>query len=84
MSKDRKIIDVRSKFEFMLGKCEGSINIPLQQISNHLEEIKEMKNPILCCASGHRSEQAVQFLKSKGIKCENGGPWRAVKQKMSH
>ena len=84
MSEDRKIIDVRSKFEFMFGKVEGSINIPLQQISEYLEEIKAMNNPIFCCASGQRSGEAVKLLKSKGIKCENGGGWREVKQKMSH
>lgn len=84
MAEERKVIDVRSKFEFMLGKVEGSINIPLPEIPDHLEEIKAMDNPILCCASGHRSGQAVDFLKSEGIECENGGGWREVKKNKSH
>lgn len=72
MAEDRKVIDVRSEFEFKLGNVEGSINIPLPEIPDHLEEIKEMDNPIICCASGHRSGQAIDFLISEGIQCEVG------------
>lgn len=82
MDGGRKIIDVRSEFEFMIGRVEGSINIPLEEIPNHLEEIKGMDNPLLCCASGHRSGEAVNFLKSNGIQCENGGGWREVKKRI--
>lgn len=82
MAKEHTIIDVRTKFEFMLGHIEGSINIPLQQISNQVEEIKKYDNLILCCASGHRSGQAVEYLKSLGIQCENGGSWKQVKRQL--
>ena len=78
MSKDRQIIDVRSEIEFMIGNVAGSINIPLQNVPDHLEEFKAMDNPILCCASGNRSGQAVSFLQSNGIECENGGGWMDV------
>lgn len=83
MSNNRVIIDVRSEMEFMGGNVAGSINIPLQEVPNRLEEFKAMENPILCCASGNRSGQAVQFLKSHGIKCENGGGWMEVNYKMA-
>jgi phage shock protein E len=73
------IIDVRSSGEFMGGHVAGSINIPLQEITSKIEEFRSMKQPIvLCCASGNRSGQATQFLKSHGIKCENGGSWLDV------
>ncbi len=50
------IIDVRTPQEFMCGNVAGSINIPLQEMQNKLDEIKEMQTPIvLCCASGVRS-----------------------------
>lgn len=83
MSNNRVIIDVRSEMEFMGGNVAGSINIPLQEVPNRLEEFKAMENPILCCASGNRSGQAVQFLKSHGIECENGGGWMEVNYKMA-
>ncbi|HEY8658035.1 MAG TPA: rhodanese-like domain-containing protein [Hanamia sp.] len=73
------IVDVRTPGEFMGGNVKGSINIPLQQIQQRLDEIKQMPQPvILCCASGARSEQATRFLKSNGIDCENGGSWLSL------
>lgn len=72
------IVDVRTPAEFMGGHVEGSINIPLQEIPKHLDELRNMENIILCCASGNRSGQAVSFLKQNGIGCENGGSWLEV------
>lgn len=73
------IIDVRTPAEFEDGNVTGSINIPLQEIPDRLEEIKAIKEPIiLCCASGNRSGQATHFLKNNGVECENGGSWLAL------
>lgn len=82
MENERTIIDVRSAMEFMGGNIAGSINIPLQEIPSKMDEIKQMDNPILCCASGNRSGQAVNFLKSNGIECENGGGWMELNYKI--
>ena len=82
MSEERTIVDVRSSMEFMGGNVSGSINIPIQEISSRLDEFKAMNNPILCCASGNRSGQAVNFLKANGIECENGGGWMEVNYKL--
>lgn len=73
------IIDVRSYGEFMGGHVVDSINIALNEIPERLEEIKNLKIPlILCCASGNRSGQAQQFLSQQGIECYNGGSWLDV------
>jgi phage shock protein E len=73
------IVDVRSYGEFLSGNVEGSINIPLQEIPQRIEEIKHLEQPlILCCASGNRSGQAFAYLKQKGIECFNGGSWYDV------
>ena len=72
------IIDVRTPAEFMGGHVAGSINIPLQEIPNRVDEFKKMKNVILCCASGNRSGQASRFLKEQGVECQNGGSWLDV------
>jgi rhodanese-related sulfurtransferase len=73
------IIDVRNHGEFFGGHVAGSKNIPLPEIPTRIQEFKEMQQPIiLCCASGNRSGQATQFLKSHGIECENGGSWLDV------
>lgn len=73
------IIDVRSYAEFMGGHVVDSINIPLNEIPQRLEELKNIKAPlILCCASGNRSGQAQHFLTQQGIECYNGGSWLDV------
>jgi phage shock protein E len=76
---NKTIIDVRTPAEFMGGHVAGSFNIPLQEITNRVAEIKYMNQPIiLCCASGIRSAQAASVLKNAGIPCENGGSWMEV------
>ncbi|MBS3914398.1 MAG: rhodanese-like domain-containing protein [Bacteroidetes bacterium] len=73
------IIDVRSPQEFSGGNVAGSINIPLQEITLKLEEIRKLPKPmIFCCASGNRSGMAVAYLKGQGIDCTNGGSWLDV------
>ncbi len=82
MSKKKTIIDVRTPGEFSGGHVAESINIPLSEIPNRFDEIKSFQQPIiLCCASGNRSGQAVSFLKSGGVECENGGSWFDVNYK---
>ncbi|MBM3165745.1 MAG: rhodanese-like domain-containing protein [Bacteroidetes bacterium] len=78
------IVDVRTRAEFNSGHVAQSVNIPLQEIMEHLEEIKRMKSPIiLCCAAGIRSEQATQYLRSRGVACENGGSWLEVNDRFA-
>lgn len=73
------VVDVRTPEEFIEGNVKGSINIPLQEISNRLVEIKSLKMPlVLCCASGNRSGQAYGYLAQQGIDCYNGGSWLDV------
>lgn len=78
------VVDVRTRAEYSGGHVNGSVNIPLQEITNHIEEIKAMKQPIIfCCASGGRSGQATQYFKSLGVNCENGGSWLDVNYQIS-
>lgn len=78
------IIDVRTPAEFMGGHVANSINIPLNEIPNRVEEIRAMNGPILlCCASGNRSGQAAHFLAAQGVACENGGSWMDVNYQLS-
>ena len=73
------IIDVRSHEEFMGGHVSNSINIPLDEILKRVEELRNLKAPLLlCCASGNRSGQAQLFLTEHGIECYNGGSWLDV------
>lgn len=73
------IVDVRTPAEYQGGHVAGSINIPLQEITSRLDEIKQLKTPlVLCCASGGRSGQVHGFLAQNGIECVNAGSWMDV------
>jgi rhodanese-related sulfurtransferase len=74
------IVDVRTEREFAEGNINGSINIPLNEVVDRMEELKGMQPLVLCCLSGGRSGQATDFLQAQG--CENvynGGGWEMVK-----
>jgi phage shock protein E len=76
---DAVIVDVRTVGEFMGGHVSGSINIPLDEIPSQIEKLKSFNPPIvMCCASGNRSGQAVNFLSQVGIESVNGGSWLDV------
>ena len=73
------IVDVRTPEEFMGGSVAGAINIPLHEIPNRMDELKNLPAPlVLCCASGNRSGQANHYLAAQGIECCNGGSWLDV------
>lgn len=75
------IVDVRTPEEFNGGHAADSINIPLNEVTTRLDEIKNLVTPlVLCCASGGRSRQAHDFLANQGIECYNAGSWFTVKQ----
>ena len=82
--KNATIVDVREVSECEMGMVDGSINIPLGDVPNKIEEFKAMKKPlVLCCASGGRSGQAVQFLESNGVEdIYNGGGWNMLAMRM--
>lgn len=63
-----RIIDVRTPEEFSSGAYRKAKNIPLQTLSNRLEELGAKDKPIvLYCASGSRSSQAARILKKAGF-----------------
>lgn len=75
----KTLIDVRAPWEYEEGHVPGSINIPLDEIQNKLEEIRKMPAPILvCCMSGNRSTVATNFLKDNEVNCDNGEGWQNV------
>ena len=74
------IVDVRTPFEYGMGHVEDSLNIPLDQVADRLEDFRALGRPlVLCCASGNRSGQATRFLQQQGLEeVYNGGGWAEV------
>jgi len=79
------ILDVRSKLEYDGGHINGSLNIPVDQLSKNLAKLKDKGKPIItCCASGGRSASAKSILQSNGYtQVHNGGGWYGLKNKIS-
>lgn len=82
--KNAMIIDVRTKAEFLSGNVKNSINIPVDQVVNSIDEIKSMPKPVvLCCASGSRSAMAVDYLIKMGVdNLYDGGSWKNVEMQL--
>lgn len=77
------IVDVRTKAEYQQGHIKGSLNIPLNNLSNHYASLKKDKPVITCCASGMRSAQAKNILKANGFsEVHNGGGWSSLQNKI--
>jgi rhodanese-related sulfurtransferase len=78
------ILDVRSKWEFAGGHIKGSVNIPVDTLSNNLSKLKDKNQTIItCCASGMRSASAKSILKSNGFtQVYNGGGWSSLQKKL--
>lgn len=78
------ILDVRSKAEFSGGHIKNAINIPVDELNNHLSKINDKNKCIICCcASGMRSGTAKRILESKGYKAvHNGGGWVGLQNRL--
>ena len=70
------ILDVRTRAEFQGGHAAGSVNIPVNELMQRIDEVKSLNSPlVVCCASGGRSSMAAHLLKQQGITCHDAGSW---------
>ncbi len=60
------VFDVRKKSEFSSEHLLGAINVPLNEINQHLAQFPKNKPFILHCAGGYRSMIAASILKQRG------------------
>ena len=75
------LVDVRTEEEFQSGHVEASVNIPLDQVAERIEEFEGKTAIIVFCRSGGRSSMAKAILAQAGISnVTNGGTWQDVKE----
>lgn len=62
------LLDVRTKEEYAKGKISGSINIPVDQVSEKISQtIPDKKSLVyVYCLSGSRSGSAVEIMQKLG------------------
>ncbi len=66
-NKDSFICDVRKISEYETSRINSSVNTPLGEINNYLNDFPEDKDFYIHCAGGYRSVIAASILKSRGI-----------------
>ena len=68
LSGDTVILDVRTEEEVLMGKIPGSVNVPVDDLRNRLDELDKDKAYIVYCAVGIRAYIACRILMQNGFK----------------
>lgn len=66
-----QLVDVRTQAEYAMGHIDGFINLPVDQLREHLEQLDKTKPVYLVCQSGLRSYIASRILKGSGFACSH-------------
>ncbi|WP_027108113.1 CoA-disulfide reductase [Lacticigenium naphthae] len=64
-------LDVREEFEQATGTLAGSVNIPLDQIRERMNELPKDKTVYVYCQVGHRGYNAARILMQNGFDVKN-------------
>jgi len=69
------ILDVRTPEELVgpLGKMNGVINIPIQELENRINELEKYRDKEIAvvCRSGARSDRGTKILNKNGFNAKN-------------
>ncbi|MGI6248746.1 MAG: DsrE/DsrF/DrsH-like family protein [Acutalibacteraceae bacterium] len=78
------LLDIRTVAEYENGYIDGFINIPLDELRDHIDEIDKTKPTYVTCRVGLRGHIACRILSGYGIDCYNlsGGYrlWKSIFQ----
>lgn len=74
------IVDIRSAQEYDHGRIPGSLNIPVDRLSGHIQRLKGFEKPIIICGTDSaRIRQAILKLKNEGFTdLYDGGHWETL------
>lgn len=61
------LVDVRTPAEFAGGSITGAVNIPFDELEQHINMLTQYAKVYLFCHSGGRSKQACALLARNGI-----------------
>jgi len=65
------LLDTRTPFEYMRGRADGFINIPLDDLRERVGELDKAKKIYVMCQSGLRSYLATRILMQNGFDAYN-------------
>lgn len=61
------LLDVRTADECGIVMIDGAVNIPVDVVHEHLDEIPADRTVITICHHGMRSKRAAMFLRAQGF-----------------
>ena len=65
------LLDVRTPAEYGRGNAEGFVNIPVDELREHIDELEKTKPVYVICQSGLRSYIACRILTGNGFDAYN-------------
>jgi rhodanese-related sulfurtransferase len=69
---DVQIVDCRETYEWVAGRIEGAVHIPLNGIlAGTIDELDPGRPVVVVCRSGNRSELATLMLQARGFEAYN-------------
>ena len=68
---DAQLIDVRTPDEYALGTIGQAVNIPLDSLRDHLDELDSNRKLYIFCQIGLRGYLAERILAQHGFNCVN-------------
>ena len=79
-----QILDVRDDEEWVAGRIEGAVHIPLSQLSARLGELDPDRLVVTVCRSGKRADKAAEQLTAAGLSAQvmEGGMQRWERQQL--
>lgn len=61
------ILDVRNPDEYAESHIKGALNIPLPEVGQHVDKLKNYDHIYIHCKRGGRAQNAFQVLASAGL-----------------
>ena len=65
------ILDVREDDEWLAGHVEGSIHMPMREVTTRWEELEATDDVVVVCRHGVRSYQVTAYLTRSGVAAVN-------------
>ena len=62
-----KIIDVRTKEQFVESHIDGAISIPLEELEDNLDKLDRKEEINVICNTGNKSKKAAKILENNGF-----------------
>ncbi|TXL19102.1 hypothetical protein BMR03_15515, partial [Methylococcaceae bacterium HT2] len=61
------LLDVREPFEYQIANIDNSLLMPMNQVSDRLQELEKSRAIVVVCHHGMRSENVAYYLDQQGF-----------------